>query len=120
MGPRLPVPLARRQERIRHRLAWPRRPGRRQRRRRRHHQLRRTATMQFDVRALSSEAVLAQLAIDATDEADARRQVEARGMVVASIAARRGALDAAIGRRAAAGMPLVLFSQELLALLSAG
>jgi general secretion pathway protein F len=73
--------------------------------------------MQFDVRALSADAVVAQLAIDALDEADARRQVEARGMVVASVAPRRGALKAAIG---GAGMSLVLFSQELLALLAAG
>jgi general secretion pathway protein F len=76
--------------------------------------------MQFDVRALSADSVVAQLAVDALDEQDARRQVEARGMFVAAISARRGALDSAMGRRASAGMPLVLFSQELLALLSAG
>src|SRR4051812_13988371 len=76
--------------------------------------------MQFDVRALSADSVVAQLAVDALDEQDARRQVEARGMYVASITASRGALGNAIGWRASAGMSLVLFSQELLALLSAG
>ncbi len=76
--------------------------------------------MQFEVRALSADSVVTQLAVDALDEPDARRQVEARGLYVASIAARRGALDTALNRRASAGLPLVLFSQELLALLSAG
>ncbi len=76
--------------------------------------------MQFDVRALSHDSVVTELAVDALDEQDARRQVEARGMYVAAIAARRGALGSAIGRRGGAAMPLVLFSQELLALLSAG
>ncbi len=76
--------------------------------------------MQFDVRALSADAVVAQLSVDALDEIDARRQVEARGMYVASISASRGGLGKAIGWRTSAGMSLVLFSQELLALLSAG
>jgi general secretion pathway protein F len=76
--------------------------------------------MQFDVRALSPDSIVTQLAVDALDEQDARRQVEARGMYVAAIKAQRGTFEGAIGRRASAGMPLVLFSQELLALLSAG
>ena len=70
--------------------------------------------MQFDVRALSADAVVAQLTVDALDAADARRQVEARGMYVSAVAPRR-----AIGRQGG-GMSLVLFSQELLALLKAG
>jgi general secretion pathway protein F len=69
--------------------------------------------MQFEVRALTVDSVLAQLSIDALDEADARRQVEARGMFVATIK-RRG------GVRSGGAISLVLFSQELLALLSAG
>jgi general secretion pathway protein F len=69
--------------------------------------------MQFDVRALTADSVLAQLSIDALDEADARRQVEARGMFVAAIKRRGGA-------RSGGAISLVLFSQELLALLSAG
>lgn len=69
--------------------------------------------MQYEVRALSPDAVVEQLSIDALDEADARRQVEARGMFVSAVKRRGGA-------RAKGGISLVLFSQELLALLSAG
>ena len=69
--------------------------------------------MQYEVRALTAQANVARLSIDALDEADARRQVEARGMFVSAIRRRGGA-------RAGAGISLVLFSQELLALLSAG
>lgn len=69
--------------------------------------------MQFDVRALSADAVVARIQVDALDEADARRQVEARGLFVAAI--ERGA-----GAPAGGAISLVLFSQELLALLSAG
>jgi general secretion pathway protein F len=69
--------------------------------------------MQYEVRALTPDAHVAQLSIDALDEADARRQVEARGLFVAAVK-RRG------GTRAGGGISLVLFSQELLALLSAG
>src|SRR4051812_13267523 len=69
--------------------------------------------MQFEVRALGADAAVSQLNIDALDEADARRQVESRGLFVAAVKQR--------GRTArAGGMSLVLFSQELLALLSAG
>ena len=69
--------------------------------------------MQYEVRALSPDSMVEQLSIDALDEADARRQVEARGLFVSTIKRRGGA-------RAAGGISLVLFSQELLALLSAG
>ncbi|MEO7493831.1 MAG: type II secretion system F family protein [Massilia sp.] len=74
--------------------------------------------MQYEVRALSADSVVAQLRIDALDEADARRQVEARGLFVSSIKAPRRGLFGGAGARG--GMSLVLFSQELLALLSAG
>ena len=78
--------------------------------------------MQFEVRALSADSVVAQLQIDALDEADARRQVESRGLFVASIKAPRRALFGAVAGRAGTrgAISLVLFSQELLALLSAG
>ncbi len=69
--------------------------------------------MQYEVRALTAEASVARLSVDALDEADARRQVEARGLFVSSVRRRGGA-------RAGGGISLVLFSQELLALLSAG
>ncbi len=77
--------------------------------------------MQFDVRALSADHLLTKITVDAADEHDARRQVEARGLFPAAISPARGTLVGtrknASGRRQ---LPLVLFSQELLALLSAG
>lgn len=72
--------------------------------------------MQFDVRTLSPEMVIGQLVIDGRDEADARRQVEARGLFVSAIAPRRAGLRAGKAK----ALSLVLFSQELLALLNAG
>jgi general secretion pathway protein F len=69
--------------------------------------------MQYEVRALTPEANVARLSVDALDEADARRQVEARGLFVSAVRRRGGA-------RGGGGISLVLFSQELLALLSAG
>lgn len=73
--------------------------------------------MQFDVRALSADNLVTQLRIDAIDEMDARRQVDARGLFVAAVTPARGVL---VGKGARAHLPLVLFSQELLALLRAG
>jgi general secretion pathway protein F len=70
--------------------------------------------MQFEVRALARDNVMQTLTVEANDAADARRQVAARGLVVASLA------RAAAGRRAGARLNLLLFSQELLALLQAG
>lgn len=72
--------------------------------------------MQFDVRTLSPEMVIGHLVVDGRDEADARRQVEARGLFVSAIHPVRGALR----RSQAKALSLVLFSQELLALLRAG
>ncbi len=76
--------------------------------------------MQFEVRTLSAEMAIVELVVDARDEADARRQVEARGLYVSAIAPARGTLglQRAGGKRS--GLSLVLFSQELLALLTAG
>ena len=74
--------------------------------------------MQFDVRTLSSEMVIGHVLIDGRDEADARRQVEARGLFVAAITPARGGLRLRPGKRVA--FSLLLFSQELLALLTAG
>ncbi|TWI65123.1 general secretion pathway protein F [Pseudoduganella lurida] len=72
--------------------------------------------MQFDVRTLSPEMAIGQLVIDGRDEADARRQVEARGLFVSAIHPVRGGLRPGKGK----ALSLVLFSQELLALLTAG
>jgi general secretion pathway protein F len=76
--------------------------------------------MQFDVRTLSADMVISHLLIDGRDEADARRQVEARGLFVSAIAPAGGGLGLRRGKRRGKGLSLVLFSQELLALLTAG
>jgi general secretion pathway protein F len=60
---------------------------------------------------------IASVLVDAVDEADARRQVEARGLFVSAIEP----VHAPLLRRQRGGkLSLVLFSQELLALLTAG
>jgi general secretion pathway protein F len=73
--------------------------------------------MQFAVRTLAPDLSITRLTVDALDEADARRQVEARGLFVSAVEPLR-----ASGLRRARGgkLSLVLFSQELLALLTAG
>jgi general secretion pathway protein F len=73
--------------------------------------------MQYEVRALSPENQIVALIVDAQDEDGARHQVEARGLFATSLAPVR-----TLRRRAASrgGVSLVLFSQELLALLTAG
>jgi general secretion pathway protein F len=79
--------------------------------------------MQFDVRVLSDDRLVTMLTVDARDEADARRQVEARGLFAASVSPARRSLFGAFGMSTASGagrLSLVLFSQELLALLNAG
>ncbi|GGC19532.1 type II secretion system F family protein [Pseudoduganella buxea] len=72
--------------------------------------------MQFDVRTLSPDMAIGHMVVDGRDEADARRQVEARGLFVSSINPVRGAFKPGKGK----ALSLVLFSQELLALLNAG
>lgn len=73
--------------------------------------------MQYDVRALSPDHLISQFTVDAQDEQDARRQVALRGLFAAEIKpAARLRVRGAIGRQ----WSLVLFSQELLALLNAG
>jgi len=73
--------------------------------------------MQFAVRTLAPDQSISRQIVDAADEADARRQVEARGLFVAAVEqVGRGG----IGKRRAGSLSLVLFSQELLALLTAG
>ncbi len=73
--------------------------------------------MQFNIRAIAPDQLMTQLVIDAQDEADARRQLAARGLVAASITPVRGLARKKSSR---ARLSLVLFSQELLALLTAG
>ncbi|WP_211444605.1 type II secretion system F family protein [Collimonas humicola] len=78
--------------------------------------------MRYDVRALSADHVMVQLTVDANDEADARRQVDARGLFTATISPLRASGISWLMPRGpgAARFSLVLFSQELLALLTAG
>jgi general secretion pathway protein F len=76
--------------------------------------------MQYDVHALSADHFVTQLTIDAVDEADARRQVESRGLFPASIAPARRSLPHLRAGGSSRRIALTLFSQELLALLNAG
>jgi general secretion pathway protein F len=73
--------------------------------------------MQFAVRTLAPDMRVASVLVDAPDEADARRQVEARGLYVSAIEPAHAPL---LRRQRGGKLSLVLFSQELLALLTAG
>lgn len=78
--------------------------------------------MQFEIRAISPDNLVSRLSIDARDEADARQQVEARGLFAAAV---RPATAGPSGRwqdllLRPPRFEVMLFSQELLALLNAG
>ncbi|CAD6547036.1 type II secretion system F family protein [Paraburkholderia sabiae] len=73
--------------------------------------------MPYEVRALSPDNQIVALVVDAQDESDARRQVEARGLHATQVRAQRTLRSSKAAR---GGISLVLFSQELLALLTAG
>jgi general secretion pathway protein F len=78
--------------------------------------------MQYDVRALTADHLITQLSVDALNEDDARRQVEQRGLFAAAITPVRPSPFGSLFARSSntRRLPLVLFSQELLALLNAG
>ncbi|MNS03132.1 putative type II secretion system protein F [compost metagenome] len=77
--------------------------------------------MQFDIRALSPEHQIILLRVEAFDEIDARKQVEKRGLYIASIViVRSSILSFRPSNFRKKHLSLVLFSQELLALLNAG
>lgn len=79
--------------------------------------------MQFAVRTLAPDMSISNLVVDAADALDARRQVEARGLFVSAVEPARSSPFAGLGgfgHRGGAKLSLVLFSQELLALLNAG
>ncbi len=78
--------------------------------------------MQYHVRALSADSLMVTLTLDAQDETEARKQVQSRGLHVAHIQSRPSASWAVrrTGGGTAGRLSLVLFSQELLALLRAG
>jgi general secretion pathway protein F len=71
--------------------------------------------MRFTVKAFDSTQGVLVYAVDAPDETDARRQVLDAGRQLISLARR-----APIGGSAQGRVPLVIFSQELVALLDAG
>ncbi len=72
--------------------------------------------MQYRIKALSPAHAVLTHSVDAVDEADVRRQFTLRGLRIISVAA--------VGRRKLfarqAKLPLVILSQELVALLDAG
>src|SRR5688500_19511325 len=70
--------------------------------------------MRFQLKAISPDGRVESLALQAADEAGARRQVEGRGYTVLQV---RGWQGFAIGRER---FPVILVSQELVALLDAG
>lgn len=71
--------------------------------------------MQYVVRALDARQQIQTLELEALDDADARAQALANRLTPLSVARRGG-----ITRRADPRFPLLLFAQELLALLEAG
>jgi general secretion pathway protein F len=78
--------------------------------------------VKYLVRALTAEQQLTEIRVDAVDAADARRQIEQRGLYVAQLSEEGAGLAGLLtGQRAdRTPLSLVLFSQELLALLRAG
>ncbi len=71
--------------------------------------------MYFDVKAMKPGAGVVRLTLDAMDAAEAGRQAQNQGLAVLSVAPRTGQLWTRSAR-----FPLLLFNQELLALLEAG
>ncbi len=73
--------------------------------------------MRFSIKAMRAGEGLIALSFDAANELDATRQAQAQGYTVLAISTRSGLAGFS---RTSARFPLVLFSQELLALLDAG
>lgn len=71
--------------------------------------------MYFDVKAMKPGAGVVRLLVDAADAGEAGRQALSQGLTVLSVSRRQGRLAGAPKR-----FPLLLFNQELLALLRAG
>ena len=72
--------------------------------------------MEYTIKALQPGRGLTRLRLDAIDSADAARRAEALGCTVLSVS--QAALGMGLGRRQ--DFPLLLFAQELLALLRSG
>jgi general secretion pathway protein F len=73
--------------------------------------------MQFAVRTLAPDMTIGSVLVDAPNALDARRQVEARGLYVSAVEPARAGIT---GAPRGGTLSLVLFSEELLALLTAG
>ena len=73
--------------------------------------------MHFEIKALRADAVVA-LVLEAADAGDAKAQALARGYTVLAVKAKQSWQEWTPKRRAR--FPLILFSQELLALMNAG
>ncbi|WP_363302980.1 type II secretion system F family protein [Hydrogenophaga sp.] len=76
-----------------------------------------STVMRFRIKSFQPDLRLVTQTVDALDEAEARRLMVERGHEVVSVRSDGGALG---GARRSAAFPLVLFSQELLALLRSG
>ena len=74
--------------------------------------------MHYQVRGIGNDGAILVLEIDARDEQDANEQAASRGLAVLSVRRRAGVGAWLVARRAR--FPLLLFSQELLALLQSG
>lgn len=74
--------------------------------------------MRFLVKTLQPGAVIGSTLVDASDVADAARQVKASGFAVVSV--NRAPLLQRMGAPRASDFPLLLFSRELLSLLDSG
>ena len=74
--------------------------------------------MHFEIKALQDEGGVIALALDAASESDALYQAENRGLTVLAI--KKKLVTPALFSARRWHFPLVLFSQELLALLDAG
>lgn len=72
--------------------------------------------MRFEARALTADQRVVRISIEASDDADARRQLNAQSLRAMDL--RPAFVRSVIGRRSR--FPLVQFTQELLALLRAG
>lgn len=80
--------------------------------------------MRYEVKAMRAGAGVSAMAMDAADANDAAAQARALGYKVIVVSAQKSLLRGSVGRLSItpfrAKFPLVLFSQELLALLEAG
>ncbi len=80
--------------------------------------------MQFTIRAICADDSMQELQLDATDEQDARRQIQAKGWYLAAIHPSKTLVSNSAQAKSRSAFKstfsLLLFSQELQALLNAG